>query len=86
MTSKEEAEFLFKQERPSGSPGSIPEYEQRALAERAKTARLRELRLAREAERASGPEEPVNVTEKLKQLKPPKTSRRPAGIRRRAVS
>jgi hypothetical protein len=44
MTSKEEAELLFKQE-----PLSIPEYEQRARAERTKIAELRTLRLAREA-------------------------------------
>jgi hypothetical protein len=34
MTSKEEAELLFKQEPLSGGPRSIPEYEQRARAER----------------------------------------------------
>jgi hypothetical protein len=39
MTSKEEAELLFKQQRRSGGPQSIPEYEQRALAERTKIAR-----------------------------------------------
>ena len=49
MTSKEEAELLFKQEPLCGGPRSIPEYEQRALAERTKIARLRGLRLAREA-------------------------------------
>ncbi len=53
MTSKEKAELLFRQEQLSDSRSSIPEYEQRALAERTKTARLRELRLAREAELAS---------------------------------
>jgi hypothetical protein len=30
LTSKEKAEFLFKQERLSGGPSSIAEYEQRA--------------------------------------------------------
>jgi hypothetical protein len=57
MTSKEKAELLFKQERRPGSGSSTPEYEQRARAERTKTARLRVLRLAREAELASRPEE-----------------------------
>jgi hypothetical protein len=50
MTSKEEAERLFKQQPRSGGPRSIPEYEQRARAERTKIAKLRVLRLAREAE------------------------------------
>ena len=50
MTSKEKAELLFKQERLSGGPSSIPEYEQRARVERTKIAKLRVLRLAREAE------------------------------------
>jgi hypothetical protein len=81
MASKEKAELLFKQKQLSGGQSSIPEYEQRALAERTKTAGLRELRLAREAELASRPEETGVVTEKLKQLKSPKTSRRHAGIR-----
>lgn len=45
MTPKEKAERLFKQD----SRSSIPEYEQRARAERSKTAKLRMLRLAREA-------------------------------------
>ena len=49
MTSKEEAELLFKREPLSGGPRSIPEYEQRARAERTKIAKLRTLRLAREA-------------------------------------
>jgi hypothetical protein len=47
MTSKEEAELLFKQGPRSGGAGSIPEYEQRAHAERTKIAKLRMLRLAR---------------------------------------
>lgn len=50
MTSKEKAELLFKQERLSGGQSSIPAYEQHALAERTKTAKLRALRLAREAQ------------------------------------
>jgi hypothetical protein len=50
MTSKDEAELLFKQQQLSGGPRSIPEYEQRALAERTKIAKLRVLRLPREAE------------------------------------
>jgi hypothetical protein len=74
MTSKEEAELLFKQNQRSGGQSAIPEYEQRALAERTKTARLRELRLAREAEQASASEETGIVTEKLTQRKSPKTS------------
>jgi hypothetical protein len=49
MTSKKEAELLFKQEPLSGGPRSIPEYEQRARAERTKIAKLRMLRRAREA-------------------------------------
>ena len=49
MNSKEEAELLFKHGRLSRGPSSIPEYEQRARAERTKTASLRALRLAREA-------------------------------------
>ena len=52
MTPKEEAELLFKQD----SRSSIPEYEQRARTERTKTAKLRMLRLAREAALASKPE------------------------------
>jgi hypothetical protein len=59
----------------SGDQSSIPEYEQRALAERTKTARLRELRLAREAELASRPEEKNVVRGKLTQIKSSKTSR-----------
>jgi hypothetical protein len=51
MTSKEEAELLFKQEPLFGGPRSSPEYEQRARAERTKIARLRVLRLAREQRR-----------------------------------
>jgi hypothetical protein len=49
MTSKEEAELFFKQKPLSGGPRSIPEYEQRARAERTKIAKLRVLRLTREA-------------------------------------
>jgi hypothetical protein len=49
MTSREEAELLFKREPLSGSPRSIPEYEQRARAEHTKIAKLRVLRLAHEA-------------------------------------
>jgi hypothetical protein len=70
MASKEKAELLFKQAPPSGQQSSIPEYEQRALAERTKTARLRDLRLAREAELTSRPEETSVVTEKLTQINP----------------
>jgi hypothetical protein len=80
MTSKEKAELLFKKERLSGSRSSTPEYEQRARAERTKTARLRALRLAREAELAFRPEEAGMVTEKLAKLKSPKTSGRHAAF------
>jgi hypothetical protein len=58
MTSKEEAERLFKQKRLSGGRSSIPEYEQRARAERTKIAGLRKLRLAREAELTTAPQKP----------------------------
>ena len=85
MTSKEKAELLFKQEQLSGQ-SSIPEYEQRALAERTKTAKLRALRLARKAELASRPGETSVVAENLTELKSQKTSRRHSGIRQRAVS
>jgi hypothetical protein len=66
MTSKEEAELLFQQKPLSGGPRSIPEYEQRARAERTKIAKLRVLRLAREAALA---------TEKRTQQKSSRTSR-----------
>jgi hypothetical protein len=56
MTSKKKAELLFKPEQLSGGQSSIPEYEQRVFAERIKTAKLRELRLAREAELTPKPE------------------------------
>jgi hypothetical protein len=49
MASKEKAELLFKQEQLPGGRSSIPEYEQRARAERTKIAKLRVLRLTREA-------------------------------------
>jgi hypothetical protein len=81
MASKKKAELLFKQKQLSGGPRSIPEYEQRAHAERIKTAELRALRLAREAESAPKPKETGSATEKLTQHKSPKTSRRHAGIR-----
>jgi hypothetical protein len=64
MTSKEEAELLFKQQPRSDGPRSIPEYEQRARAERTKIAKLRVLRLAREAELAPKPEETGGATAK----------------------
>jgi hypothetical protein len=57
MTPKEEAELLFKQESLFGDRSSIPEYEQRTRTEREKTARLRMLRLAREAALAPKPEQ-----------------------------
>jgi hypothetical protein len=67
MTSKEEAELLFKQQQRSGGPQSIPEYERRALAERTKIARLRVLRLAREV---------ASTTEERAPQKPSRTLRR----------
>jgi hypothetical protein len=63
MSSKEKAELLFKQEQLSGGRNSIPEYEQRAHTERIKTAKLRALRLARDAESAPKPEETGSATE-----------------------
>ncbi len=71
MTSKEEAELLFKQKPLSGGPRSIPEYEQRARAERTKIAKLRVLRLAREAELAPKPQETGGATEKRTPAKVP---------------
>jgi hypothetical protein len=77
MTSKEKAELLFKQERLSGGPSSIPEYEQRARVERTKIAKLRVLRLAREAELAPKPQEtggatvkPASLTSAITHLEP----------------
>jgi len=51
MTSREQAELLFKrkQERLADAQTATAEYEQRARAEREKTARLRALRVARDA-------------------------------------
>jgi hypothetical protein len=72
MTSKEEAELLFKQQPRSGDPHSIPEYDQRARAERTKIAKLRVLRLAREA---------ASVTEKRMPQKPSRTSRRARALK-----
>jgi hypothetical protein len=66
MTSKEDAELLFKQEPLSGSPRSILEYEQRAHAERAKTAKLRVLRLAREAALATKKRTPQKSSRTLR--------------------
>jgi hypothetical protein len=67
MTSKEKAELLFKQEQLPAGGSSIPEYEQRALSERTKTAKLRALRLAREAESTRKPEVAGGTNEKLAQ-------------------
>ena len=75
MTSKEKAELLFRQEQLSGGRSSIPEYEQRARAERTKIARLRELRLAREAELTSKLEETRGASGKPTQQRPPRTLR-----------
>jgi hypothetical protein len=81
MTSKKKAELLFKQEQLSGGRSSIPEYEQRALAERTKTAKLRELRLAREAELTPKPEETRGASEKPTQQRSSKTLRPQGPIR-----
>jgi hypothetical protein len=54
--------LLFKRERLSGGPSSIPEYEQRARVERTMIAKLRVLWLAREAELAPKPEETGGAT------------------------
>jgi hypothetical protein len=64
MNSKEKAELPFKREQLSGGRSSIPEYEQRAFAERTKTAKLRKLRLAREADSTPKPEETRGAPEK----------------------
>ncbi len=80
MTSKEKAELLFKQQL-SGCRSSMPEYEQRALAERTKTGKLRELRLAREAELTPKPEETRGSSEKPTQQRSSKTLRPHGGIR-----
>jgi len=66
MTSKEEAELLFKQGPLSGGPRSIPEYEQRARAERTKIAKLRVLRLAREAALATEKRTPQKSSRTLR--------------------
>jgi hypothetical protein len=52
MKSQEKAELLFKKKREQFAEGQIAttEYEQRAERERQKTARLRTMRLAREAQ------------------------------------
>jgi hypothetical protein len=63
MTPQEKAQLLFKQDRLSGSQSSIPEYEQRARAERTKTAKLRMLRLARDAAVALKPEQTGGAAE-----------------------
>jgi hypothetical protein len=81
MTSKEKAELLFKQKQLSDGGSSIPEYEQRALAERTKTARLRELRLARDAELTPKREETPGALEKPTQQRSSKTLRAHEGIR-----
>jgi hypothetical protein len=74
MTSKEKAGLLFKQKRLSGARSSIPEYEQRARAERTKIARLRVLRLAREAELAPKPggatEKPASLSSAITHPEP----------------
>ena len=66
MTSREEAELLFKQEPLSGGPHSIPEYEQRARAERTKIARLGVLRLAREEALAAEKHTPQKLSRTLR--------------------
>ncbi len=66
MTSREEAELLFKQEPRSRGPRAIPEYEQRARAERTKIAKLRVLRLAREAASATQKRTPQKSSRTLR--------------------
>ena len=66
MTSKQEAELLFKQQLRSVGPGAIPEYEQRALAERTKIAKLRVLRLAHEVELATEKRTPQKSSRTLR--------------------
>lgn len=66
MTSREEAERLFKQGPRSGGPRSIPEYEQCARAERTKIAKLRVLRLAREAASAAEKRPPHKQSKTLR--------------------
>jgi len=58
MTSQEKAELLFKrkQEQLADGQTATAEYEQHARAEREKTARLRALRLARDAKLRPNPE------------------------------
>jgi hypothetical protein len=57
MTSQEKAELLFKKpEQLAGGQVAKFEYEQRARAEREKIAKLRALRLAREAKLAANRE------------------------------
>jgi hypothetical protein len=82
MTSKEKAELLFKQERLSGGPSSIPEYEQRARVERTKIAKLRVLRLAGEAELAPKPEETGDATAKPASLSSAITHLEPSSKKR----
>jgi hypothetical protein len=64
MTSKEKAELLFKQHQLPDGGSSTPEYEQRARVERTKSAKLRVLRLAREAELSPKPEETGGASKK----------------------
>jgi hypothetical protein len=66
MTSKEEAELLFKREPLSGDPRSIPEYEQRARTERTKIAKLRVLRLARDVALATEKRTPPKSSRTLR--------------------
>jgi hypothetical protein len=59
MNSREKAELLFKRNHEKSADGQIApiEYEQRARADREKTARLRALRLARDAKSRPDPDE-----------------------------
>ena len=82
MTSREEAELLFKQAPLSGGPSSIPEYEQRARVERTKIAKLRVLRLTREAELAAKPEETGGATAKPASLSSAITHLEPSSKKR----
>jgi hypothetical protein len=74
MTPKEEAELLFKRESLFDGRSSMPEYEQRARTEREKIARLRMLRLAREAALASKSEQTDGSVKTRTQHVPSKAS------------
>jgi hypothetical protein len=59
-----------KLQRAEDGKRAMMEYEAAAAANRAKTARLRELRLARDAELAANPEPPAPAKKPAKKKKP----------------